>query len=330
MAGASADRGRAARRGRCAARWHLRLRARAGRGAGAPPVRFLAPVRRHRQPAGLARDAGAGRVAASRRDRPPARGVARGRRGAWPLDRLADARHGRRPGAEARRRGRDRARRRRARAVGRARAASRPRAARRSRLRGRAARHDDVADRGPPALLLTHRRLPARGFIADLALYFIATAALGLAVLGAEGQLSSDAGRAFLGGFRASSSRTRSARASASASPPRPSGGSRSASRSWQEWSRPSPPETTSGGSASSAEARRRPQRELAHRVAAGVAGVVDDEELGFRPGLCSSQAGPTGEPRSRRPWRSTAGMPASSPACASSSPSSSHAPCEK
>jgi uncharacterized membrane protein YfcA len=50
----------------------------------------------------------------------------------------------------------------------------------------------------PPALLLTHRRLPARGFIADLALYFVATAALGLAVLGAEGQLSSDAGRAFL------------------------------------------------------------------------------------------------------------------------------------
>ena len=50
----------------------------------------------------------------------------------------------------------------------------------------------------PPALLLTHRRLPARGFIADLALYFVATAALGLAVLGAEGQLSSDAGHAFL------------------------------------------------------------------------------------------------------------------------------------
>jgi uncharacterized protein len=50
----------------------------------------------------------------------------------------------------------------------------------------------------PPALLLTHRRLPARGFIADLALYFIATAAIGLAVLGVEGQLSSDAGRAFL------------------------------------------------------------------------------------------------------------------------------------
>ena len=50
----------------------------------------------------------------------------------------------------------------------------------------------------PPALLLTHRRLPARGFIADLALYFIATAAIGLAVLGVEGQLSSDGGRAFL------------------------------------------------------------------------------------------------------------------------------------
>ena len=50
----------------------------------------------------------------------------------------------------------------------------------------------------PPALLLTHRRLPARDFIADLALYFIATAAIGLAVLAAEGELSSDAGRAFL------------------------------------------------------------------------------------------------------------------------------------
>ena len=50
----------------------------------------------------------------------------------------------------------------------------------------------------PPALLLTHRRLPARGFIADLALYFIATAAIGLVVLGLEGQLSSEAGRAFL------------------------------------------------------------------------------------------------------------------------------------
>ncbi len=50
----------------------------------------------------------------------------------------------------------------------------------------------------PPALLLTHRRLPARGFIADLALYFIATAAIGLVVLGLEGQLSSDAGRAFV------------------------------------------------------------------------------------------------------------------------------------
>ena len=50
----------------------------------------------------------------------------------------------------------------------------------------------------PPALLLTHRRLPARGFIADLALYFIATAAIGLLVLGLEGQLSSEAGRAFV------------------------------------------------------------------------------------------------------------------------------------
>lgn len=50
----------------------------------------------------------------------------------------------------------------------------------------------------PPALLLAHRRLPARRFIADLALYFVATAAIGLAVLAAEGQLSSDAGRAFV------------------------------------------------------------------------------------------------------------------------------------
>jgi uncharacterized membrane protein YfcA len=50
----------------------------------------------------------------------------------------------------------------------------------------------------PPALLLTHHRLPARGFIADLALYFIATAAIGLVILGVEGQLSGDAARAFV------------------------------------------------------------------------------------------------------------------------------------
>jgi uncharacterized membrane protein YfcA len=50
----------------------------------------------------------------------------------------------------------------------------------------------------PPALLLARRRLPARGFIADLAVYFVATGAIGLAVLAVDGELSRDAGRAVL------------------------------------------------------------------------------------------------------------------------------------
>ena len=50
----------------------------------------------------------------------------------------------------------------------------------------------------PPALLLTQRRVAARQFIADLAVYFVATAAIGLAVLAVEGQFDGDAGRAFV------------------------------------------------------------------------------------------------------------------------------------
>ena len=49
----------------------------------------------------------------------------------------------------------------------------------------------------PPALLLTRRRLPAVSFIADLSVYFVATAAIGLAVLAADGHFSGDAARAF-------------------------------------------------------------------------------------------------------------------------------------
>ena len=49
----------------------------------------------------------------------------------------------------------------------------------------------------PPALLLARRRLPAVSFFADLSVYFVATAAIGLAVLAAEGQLSGEAVRAF-------------------------------------------------------------------------------------------------------------------------------------
>ena len=50
----------------------------------------------------------------------------------------------------------------------------------------------------PPALLLTRQRVPARPFIADLAVYFVVTAAIGLVVLAAEGQFDGEAGRAFL------------------------------------------------------------------------------------------------------------------------------------
>lgn len=50
----------------------------------------------------------------------------------------------------------------------------------------------------PPALLLAQRRLATATFFADLSVYFVATAAIGLAVLAAEGQFDGSAGRAFL------------------------------------------------------------------------------------------------------------------------------------
>jgi uncharacterized protein len=50
----------------------------------------------------------------------------------------------------------------------------------------------------PPALLLARRRLAAATFIADLAIYFVATAAIGLAVLAAQGHFDESAGRAFV------------------------------------------------------------------------------------------------------------------------------------
>lgn len=50
----------------------------------------------------------------------------------------------------------------------------------------------------PPALLLGRRRPPIASFFADLSLYFVATAAIGLAVLGAEGEFSGGAARAFV------------------------------------------------------------------------------------------------------------------------------------
>jgi hypothetical protein len=50
----------------------------------------------------------------------------------------------------------------------------------------------------PPALLLARQRLAAASFIADLAVYFVVTGTLGLAVLGLAGTLELDAGRAFL------------------------------------------------------------------------------------------------------------------------------------
>ena len=49
----------------------------------------------------------------------------------------------------------------------------------------------------PPALLLARRRLPAVSFFADLSVYFVATAAIGLAVLAADEQFSGEAARAF-------------------------------------------------------------------------------------------------------------------------------------
>lgn len=50
----------------------------------------------------------------------------------------------------------------------------------------------------PPALLLARRRLATVSFFADMSVYFIATAAIGLAVLAADGQFSGDAARAFV------------------------------------------------------------------------------------------------------------------------------------
>jgi uncharacterized protein len=50
----------------------------------------------------------------------------------------------------------------------------------------------------PPALLLTRRRLPTATFLADLSIYFIATAAVGLALLAWDGTFSGSAARAFV------------------------------------------------------------------------------------------------------------------------------------
>ena len=50
----------------------------------------------------------------------------------------------------------------------------------------------------PPALLLARRRLATVTFFADLSIYFIATAAIGLAVLAAEGQFDQSAARTFV------------------------------------------------------------------------------------------------------------------------------------
>ena len=50
----------------------------------------------------------------------------------------------------------------------------------------------------PPALLLARQRLAAASFLADMAVYFVVTGTLGLAVLAAAGELELAAGRAFL------------------------------------------------------------------------------------------------------------------------------------
>jgi uncharacterized protein len=50
----------------------------------------------------------------------------------------------------------------------------------------------------PPALLLARRRLAQRAFFADLAVYFVASSAIGLTILEARGQFSGSALRAFL------------------------------------------------------------------------------------------------------------------------------------
>jgi uncharacterized membrane protein YfcA len=49
----------------------------------------------------------------------------------------------------------------------------------------------------PPALLLTRRRLAAMSFFADLAVYFIAASAIGLALLAERGHFDRDAAHAF-------------------------------------------------------------------------------------------------------------------------------------
>jgi uncharacterized membrane protein YfcA len=50
----------------------------------------------------------------------------------------------------------------------------------------------------PPALLLTRRRLAQQAFFADLAVYFVASSVIGLAILAANGHLSGSGARAFL------------------------------------------------------------------------------------------------------------------------------------
>jgi uncharacterized membrane protein YfcA len=50
----------------------------------------------------------------------------------------------------------------------------------------------------PPALLLTRRRLAQQAFFADLAVYFVASSSIGLAILAANGHLSGSAARAFI------------------------------------------------------------------------------------------------------------------------------------
>ena len=50
----------------------------------------------------------------------------------------------------------------------------------------------------PPALLLTRRRVAQHAFFADLAVYFVVSSAVGLVFLGANGQFSGSAFRAFL------------------------------------------------------------------------------------------------------------------------------------
>ena len=50
----------------------------------------------------------------------------------------------------------------------------------------------------PPALLLAGKRLVASRFFADMAFYFVATSAIGLAVLAVDGDFDGSAARAFL------------------------------------------------------------------------------------------------------------------------------------